>query len=153
MPSIQSQTIDLANRLFVEHSLINYSFGFDRAVRRAGQCDFRARRITISKHLVNNCTLEEIEQVILHEIAHALVGKEAGHSKVWRSKAKEIGYRFEKVNWQELASGVTGYTGSCPAGHEHFRIRKPSGPRSCKRCAGSFDPRYLISWRLTGPDQ
>ena len=80
MPSIQSQTIDLANQLFVKHSLINYSFGFDRAVRRAGQCDFRARRITISKHLVNNCTLEEIEQVILHEIAHALVGKGAGHS-------------------------------------------------------------------------
>ena len=90
MSSIQSQTIDLANRLFIEHSLINYSFGFDRAVRRAGQCDFRARRITISKHLVNNCTLEEIEQVILHEIAHALVGKEAGHSKLWKSRQRKL---------------------------------------------------------------
>ena len=153
MPSIEAQTLDLAHRLFVEHSLINYSFGFDRAVRRAGQCDYRARRITISKHLVNNCSLDQIEQVILHEIAHALVGREAGHSKVWKAQAKEIGYRFEKVDWQAMASDVTGYQGTCPAGHEHFRIRKPSGPRSCRKCAGRYDPRYLISWKLSRPDK
>ena len=150
---MSSQVIDLAHRLFAMHGLVNYSFGFDRAVRRAGQCDFRARRITISKHLVNNSSLDQIEQVILHEIAHALVGKDAGHSKVWRAKAKDIGYRFEKVDWQAMASDVTGYLGLCPRGHEHFRIRKPSGPRSCRKCAGRYDPRYLISWRLTGPDK
>lgn len=153
MADLQAQTLDLAHRLFVEHALINYSFGFDRAVRRAGQCDFRARRITVSKHLVANCSLQEIEQVILHEIAHALVGKEAGHSSVWRAKAKEIGYRFERVDWQRMAQGTSGYLGLCPNGHEHFRIRRPSGPRSCRRCAGSFDSRYLIAWRLTGPNK
>ena len=152
MSTPQSQTIDLAHRLFTEHSLTNYSFGFDRAVRRAGQCDFRARRITVSKHLVNNCSMDEIEQVILHEIAHALVGKEAGHSKVWRAKAAQIGYRFERVNWEELAADVRGYKGTCPQGHEHFRIRKPSGPRSCRKCAGTYDRRFLIAWKLSGPN-
>jgi len=151
--ALQSQTIDVAHRLFEKHELVNFSFGFDRAVRRAGQCDFRARRITISKHLVANCSLDEIEQVILHEIAHALVGKDAGHSKIWRDKAKAIGYRFEKVNWQQMAASVSGYLGTCPGGHDHFRIRKQSGPRSCRSCAGTFDPRHLITWRLTGPDQ
>ena len=153
MADPQLQALDIAHDLFVRHGLVNYSFGFDRALRRAGQCDFRARRITISKHLVQNCSLDQIEQVILHEIAHALVGKDAAHSRAWKAKAKQIGYRFEPVDWQGMASGAKSYRGVCPRGHEHFRIRKPAGPRSCRKCAGSFSREHLITWELTGPNQ
>lgn len=148
-----SEVIDTAASLFAKHDLQNFSFGFDRAIRRAGQCDYRKRRITLSRHLVESASLEEVEQVILHEIAHALVGKEAGHSKLWKAKAREIGYRFEKVDWQSMAKNSKHYIGSCPAGHQHLRVRKPSGERSCRRCADRFDRRYLITWRLAGPNQ
>ena len=149
----QSEVVDLAVSHFAKHGLVNYSFGFDRAVRRAGQCDFRARRITLSKHLVATASLEDVEQVLLHEIAHALVGKDAGHSKVWRERARAIGYRFERVDWEQLASGAKHYLGSCPNGHNHLRVRKPKGARSCRKCADRFDDRYLIRWELAGPDQ
>jgi len=145
---MSSQVIDLAHRLFQEHGLVNYSFGFDRAVRRAGQCDFQARRITLSSHLVKNLDLDSIEQVLLHEIAHALVGQVAGHGPQWKEAARAIGYRFEKVDWATMSQGANRYIGTCPAGHEHIRMRRPSGPRSCRKCADRFSYDHLISWRL-----
>ena len=150
---MSAQVIDLAHQLFQQHGLINYSFGFDRAVRRAGQCDFSRRRITLSKHLVTNLSLEEIEQVLLHEIAHALVGQQAGHGKIWRAEAKRIGYRFERVDWNRMSQGTNRYVGKCPAGHEHIRMRKPSGPTSCRRCANRFSYDHQIAWRLERSNQ
>lgn len=150
---MSSEVIDLAHRLFQQHGLVNYSFGFDRAVRRAGQCDFRSRRITLSRHLVQNLDIDQVEQVLLHEIAHALVGQAAGHGPEWKQSARAIGYRFEKVDWAAMAQNTNRYVGSCPAGHEHVRMRKPSGPRSCRKCAGSFSFDHLISWRLERANQ
>lgn len=147
------QVIDLAHQLFQIHGLINYSFGFDRAVRRAGQCDFAKRRITLSRHLVENSSIDEIEQVLLHEIAHALAGQAAGHGQAWRSEARRIGYRFERVDWARISQSAQRYVGKCPAGHEHIRMRRPSGPRSCRRCAGSFSYEHVIVWRLERPNQ
>ncbi len=140
------EAIDLAHELFVQHRLINYSFGFDRAINRAGQCDFRARRITISRHLVENCSLREVEQIILHEIAHALVGKEAGHGPIWRAKAWEIGYKFQPTSWHLMAGSTARYVGFCPAGHQHFRMRKPNAILSCRHCANGFSDEHVIEW-------
>ena len=46
------QVSQLAQELFQRHGLVNYSFGFDRAIRRAGLCNYSQKRITISRHLV-----------------------------------------------------------------------------------------------------
>ena len=45
--SAHQQAVELAQELFIKHRIINYSFGFDRAVNRAGQCDFRLSLIHI----------------------------------------------------------------------------------------------------------
>jgi len=136
----------LATELFQKHGLINYSFGFDRAVRRAGLCNYRDRRITISRHLVATGDFDQVHQVLLHEIAHALCGQEAGHGKLWRQKATELGYRHERIDGNQIAKQTAKYRGLCPSGHEHFRSRKPTRPLSCKHCAPTFSRRYLISW-------
>lgn len=143
---METKVIALATELFQKHGIVNYSFGFDRAIRRAGLCDYTKRRITISKHLLAAADMDQIEQVLLHEIAHAVVGKSAGHGKIWRQKASEIGYRHERIDGSSLASEVAKWRGSCPQDHEHYRSRKPQRPLSCKLCAPSFSRRYLISW-------
>jgi SprT protein len=143
---VSEKVTALANELFQRHGITNYSFGLDRAVRRAGLCDYRNRRITLSKHLVQSGDLDQIEQVLLHEIAHALVGQSAGHGKIWKQKASEIGYRHERIDGNQLAKDVAKWRGVCPSGHEHFRSRKPARALSCKLCAPSFSRRYLISW-------
>ena len=82
------QVNQLAQQLFQQHGLVNYSFGFDRAIRRAGLCNYSQKRITISRHLVEAGDMHVVEQVLLHEIAHALVGKKHNHDAVWKAKAQ-----------------------------------------------------------------
>jgi predicted SprT family Zn-dependent metalloprotease len=140
------QVSQLAQELFQRHGLVNYSFGFDRAIRRAGLCNYSQKRITISRHLVEAGDMHVIEQVILHEIAHALTGQAAGHGKIWKAKATELGYLPQRIDGTPLAKQVAKYKGVCPGGHEHFRSRQPSRMLSCKLCAPSFSRRYLITW-------
>lgn len=87
-----------------------------------------------------------VEQVLLHEIAHALCGQAAGHGKIWKAKATELGYLHQRIDGTPLAKQVAKYRGVCPGGHEHFRSRKPARMLSCKLCAPNFSRRYLISW-------
>jgi hypothetical protein len=55
-----AQIEQMALELFQAHGVINYSFGFDRAIRRAGQCDYSKKRITLSKHFVATADLDQI---------------------------------------------------------------------------------------------
>lgn len=124
-----------------------WGFGFDNAKRRAGLCSYTERRITISKYLVSIHSIDESRQVMLHEIAHALSGKAAGHGKKWLQTAKAIGYRAEKFSGQEIAEQTAPWVGHCPAGHEHFRYRKPRGESSCGVCSRGFSRSNLIRWQ------
>ena len=83
----------LADKLLDEHGLIEkgWRFSFDRAKRRAGSCKFSKKEITIAKAYAEQQEVMEIRNTILHEIAHALVGSQHGHSQIWRKKAREIG--------------------------------------------------------------
>ena len=83
----------LADKLLDEHGLIEkgWRFSFDRAKRRAGSCKFSKKEITLAKAYAEQQEGIEIKNTILHEIAHALVGSQHGHSQIWRKKAKEIG--------------------------------------------------------------
>ena len=83
----------LADKLLDKHGLIEkgWRFSFDRAKRRAGSCKFSKKEITIAKAYAEQQEVMEIKNSILHEIAHALVGPQHGHSQIWRKKAKEIG--------------------------------------------------------------
>ena len=143
---VSSEVIDLANQLFQRFGLINYSFGFDRAVRRAGLCNYTKRRITLSKHFVEHASSEEIEQVLLHEIAHALAGQSAGHGPKWKKQASDIGYKHQKLDGAQISKSTAKWVGVCPSGHNHYRMRKPTRPLSCKHCAPVFSRRYLITW-------
>jgi hypothetical protein len=83
-----------ARTAMAEHGLTEqgWSFSFDNAERRLGACNWERRRITISRLTAECATKKQIYQLILHEIAHALVGGEAGHSSIWADKARAIGY-------------------------------------------------------------
>ena len=142
----KSQVEQLATELLQANGLIQYSFGFDRAVRRAGQCDFSNRRITLSKHFIENSTLDSIHQVLLHEIAHALVGQDVGHGKAWKQRAGLLGYRHEKLDGAAIAKNSAKYLGLCAVGHRHYRMRRPTRALSCQLCNPSFSRKHLIGW-------
>lgn len=136
-----------ARELFLEHGLHGvWTFGWDNAKTRFGQCDHRRHRITLSKHLSRAGTEDEVEQVLLHEVAHALVGARAGHSALWLSRARSLGYRGGRTHSSEAAIDHAKWLGLCPRGHEVIRFRKPRRIMSCAKCEKRFNPAHLITW-------
>lgn len=125
----------------------SWSFGFDRAKRRAGLCNYTDRRITVSWYLSARFEDDEIHQVLLHEVAHALAGADAGHGASWRSIARELGYVGGRTHDGQIAAELAPWLGHCPAGHEHVRFRRPTRPTSCARCDRAFSREHLITWR------
>lgn len=96
----------LALDLMSRHGLTEngWRFGFDRAKSRLGQCQYTRRTITISAYMVSAATVEQVEQTMLHEIAHALLppydeyGKKIGHGRRWKTLAAQIGYTGQRTS-------------------------------------------------------
>ena len=83
----------LAVRLMTKHNLFNqnWKFAFDNARQRLGFCSYKKKTISLSKNFISLLGEDEITDTILHEIAHALVGRKCGHGYTWQRKAIEIG--------------------------------------------------------------
>lgn len=124
-----------------------WSFGFDNAKTRAGLCNYSTKRITVSRYLAARYEDDEIHQILLHEVAHALAGSRAGHGPKWRVIAADLGYEGKRVHNGKAADELAPWVGTCPSGHLHYRYRKPSRPLSCGACARRFSPTNLITWQ------
>jgi predicted SprT family Zn-dependent metalloprotease len=80
-----------ARSLLEQHRLTGWSFQFDNGRKRAGCCQYATQVISLSYAFARQASEEDLTDTILHEIAHALVGKTHNHDEVWRTKAQEIG--------------------------------------------------------------
>jgi predicted SprT family Zn-dependent metalloprotease len=83
----------LARQLMFEYGLIprGWNFAWNRQVNAYGLCNYERFTIYLSKLLVPQMTVAQTENVIKHEIAHAIVGSGHGHDEVWRNQATLIG--------------------------------------------------------------
>ena len=124
-----------------------WTFGFDNAKTRAGLCNYTRRRITVSRYLASRYEDDEIHQVLLHEVAHAMAGNAAGHGPRWSAVAASIGYEGKRLHDGAIADDLAPWVGTCPAGHRHYRYRRPARPMSCGRCSRRFVAAHLIDWR------
>lgn len=134
-----------AVELMAAHLDASWTFAFDRARTRAGLCRYEQHRISVSRELTAVMTPGQVDQVVLHEIAHALAGHDAHHGATWRRIAHAIGCTGERVVSVEAVTPRP-WVGTCPRGHTLHRYRCPSGIRSCGRCSRRFDERFVISW-------
>lgn len=124
-----------------------WSFSFDSAKRRAGLCNHTLSQISLSRYLSSIHQIDQSHQVVLHEIAHAMVGAKHGHDKKWLDTAKSIGYRNEAISAREVDEEQARWFGVCPNGHQYFRYRQPQRISSCSKCNKSYDDRFRISWQ------
>jgi predicted SprT family Zn-dependent metalloprotease len=146
-----SEALTLARELMREHGLDGWTVGLDRAKARAAACHFRDRRITLSRHLTALQEQDEVRDSILHEIAHALVGPRHGHDEVWRATALAIGSSGTRC--VEGGPAVNGnWWGTCRAGHQTTRHRRPERVMTCAKCSSSFDVRHVITWTYRGEE-
>ncbi|PPH35137.1 SprT-like domain-containing protein [Rathayibacter rathayi] len=136
-----------ADALIEEHLDPSWSFALDHARTRGGACDWTRRRITVSRHLAARWSDEEVRQTLLHEIAHALAGPDAGHGPQWRRISAQLGYTGTRTHSNPTADELAPWVGSCPGGHLFYRHRRPTRPLACGRCARRFEPANAIRWQ------
>jgi predicted SprT family Zn-dependent metalloprotease len=146
------EAFDLAMSHMTTHNLFDmgYSFEFDNAKRRFGCCNYRRKVISLSKHLTVMNDFIEVNDVILHEIAHALT-KGHHHDAVWKAKAIEIGadgnrcYDSARVKAPEKK-----YEAICPGCQRKVgRHRKPRTQLSCGKCSkGHFNTNFLLDFKI-----
>ena len=136
-----------ANALIALHlDPSEWTFGFDNAKTRAGLCNFTTKRISVSKYLAARYDDDEIHQVLLHEVAHAMAGSRAGHGARWKAQALELGYEGKRTHDGAIADELAPWVGTCPRGHVHYRYRQPKRMLACGRCSRSFDRANAIDW-------
>jgi len=124
----------------------SWSFAFDNAKTRAGLCNYTDKRISVSRYLANRYEDDDIHQVLLHEVAHAIAGSRAGHGPKWKVIAKDLGYVGKRLHDGPIADELAPWVGTCSAGHLHYRYRTPTRPLSCGKCSRRFDAENLINW-------
>ncbi len=123
----------MAEELIEKHLAgFGWTFKWDRAKRRMVYCRYLPKKISLSSILVFNATKEEIRNTILHEIAHALAGYEAGHGYKWKRTARSIGCNGETCHSIEIGTGAK-YSAKCSC-RVHYKFRKPKYGFSGYRC-------------------
>ena len=127
-------TGDWADSLLHKHKLSEWRFCFDNAKRRGGSCRFSDRLITMSEQFCLKADLELIEDTILHEIAHALVGPDHQHDAVWQAKAREIGCSAQRTHCLSFSSPK--YIAGCQRCRKFGVRNKRNSGYVCKTCRG-----------------
>jgi len=135
-----------ADALIRLHVSDDWEFTFDNAKTRAGLCNYTHKRISVSKYLAARYEDDEIYQVLLHEIAHAMAGPGAGHGPEWKVVACELGYEGKRLHGGAIADEFAPWVGTCAAGHQHFRYRKPTRVVACGLCSRRFSAAHRIEW-------
>ena len=139
-----------------EHGLFDklWHFDFESCKRSLGRCHYHAKKITLSKWYVELNDEDDVEDTILHEIAHALAfmrygTKGKGHGRLWKNVCKEIGARPERLHKGvlEYPDNHHKYVDDCACGITYKRHRKSRGNYHCPKCKQPlYDKKAKASW-------
>lgn len=115
-----------------EHGILDkFKFFFEDCKSSLGRCHYgRIKKITLSRWYVKLNEESDVEDTILHEIAHALswirYGKEGiGHGKLWKEVCREIGATPERTHKGiiEYPNNHFKYVDTCVCGITYKRHR------------------------------
>jgi predicted SprT family Zn-dependent metalloprotease len=127
-------------------SELNWSFkGYSNSVRKLGTCHCMNNVISLSKKLTEVRTQDEVEQTILHEIAHAIdfeIRGTSNHDYTWKRIAYQIGYKggtTTKID-KSVTVQIKKWVAVCPThgiiGGFTRKVRIDT--KRCKKCGQSI---------------
>lgn len=146
-----AEIIARARELLGLHGLPGWTVRLDHARRRAGCCYHYSSTISLSRVLLREYPPTAVDEVILHEIAHALVGGAHGHDATWKATARRIGATPRASLSRDLPTPRAPWIGTCPGcGATRELYRCPRRVVACGRCGAGFDQRFILQWTLRG---
>jgi predicted SprT family Zn-dependent metalloprotease len=80
-----------ARKILDEHGLQNWKFSYNRRKLHMGLCWHYTKVIQLSKYFVLNNDFDAIHDILMHEIAHALLKPGEQHSPKWQALASKLG--------------------------------------------------------------
>ena len=127
-----------------KHGLFDklWHFDFEHCKRSLGRCHYDKQKITLSKWYVELNEEKDVEDTILHEIAHALSflkygRKGTGHGIFWKQMCIKIGAKPNRIHQGviEYPSNHHKYVDDCACGitYKRHRISKERHYR-CPKC-------------------
>lgn len=155
----EQEVMKIGQFLLQKYELIDWKFQINKRCKlRMGYCNFDKKVIEVSKCLIDVGTPEDIQDTILHEIAHALVGRGYGHGKVWKAKAIEIGAIPKACNSHKikLPKGKAKYICyNCGYEEQIYRLPRKKIMVACASCCkkynnGKFTDKFLLEIKENG---
>lgn len=127
-----------------DHGLFDkkWTFSFHNKKCSLGTCSYRRKKIYLSQWFVELNNEDEVEDTILHEIAHALsyerYGSDGmGHGRLWKMVCREIGARPQRTCKSKLNRPQNHYkyvdTCACGITYKRHRLKSNVGYR-CPKC-------------------
>lgn len=138
---------------------LGWRIRFDRAKRRLGLCKWKrrgrpVRLLSLSRHFAARQGWNVMEDVVRHEIAHAIDYERRGrslHDDVWKEIAEAVGADptriHEGVEVDDPHSKYVGICPSCETEHPFYRpVRRVHACPDCCRIhnGGRFAHRYRL---------
>jgi predicted SprT family Zn-dependent metalloprotease len=77
-----------------------------------GVCNFEEKTIYLSTHFIEHNSIEQVKEIILHEIAHALAGRTGGHGPQWVKQCRRLGIE-PRVTYHEPNMPPGKYVATC----------------------------------------
>lgn len=121
----------LARKLMDSNGLQDWALAFDTGTRRFGACWYTQRKITLSKELVRINHHDAVKATILHEIAHALMGRGHHHNAIWKQKCLELGGDGKATYSSDDKIILQKYKATCDC-TTHYTNRRKQG--TCISC-------------------
>jgi predicted SprT family Zn-dependent metalloprotease len=116
------------NEFCVTHNVSNCTLTFDKAKTRAGityENEDKTHEVSVSTVYLETATQKDVENLLLHELAHVLAGVGEGHNEKWKTIAKRIGCDGKRMCFFKPKSFK--YTLKCNYGcaiGRHRRLKK-----------------------------
>ncbi len=138
---------------------LGWRFRFDRAKTRLGCCtwstgDKPGKEISISRHFAELYGWKMMEDVVRHEIAHAIdveTRAKTDHSRTWKRWARRCGADPTRLyEGNEIKALKPKFLGCCSAcGTEYPYYRRPKRAIACATCCKRFNRgRYSEQFRI-----
>ena len=136
------QAEEIVKAEFTKYNLYaqGWTFQWDRAKQRFGQCTYKNKTIKMSRELTELNNVEQFTDTLRNEIAHAIVGPGHHHNTKWQIAAIQVGAKPERCYGADVIEGPAPWTGTCKdcgmvtKRHRYTsRIRNGSWHTKCKR--------------------
>jgi predicted SprT family Zn-dependent metalloprotease len=132
----------LVATIFQRCGLTDWRLTWDnRSKTRAGLCSYASRSLTLSTAFVARCPAQDIQQTLLHEVAHAVVGAaHHHHDQVWCQAAQQLGCQDDKCQPVQImrAPFVLTCMQRCFHSPRMKRSWKTIESKKCSKCGGTL---------------